>query len=270
MAKEKRERELPDSIVLDEEYSRIRQTWLNAIGNAQASYDKLLADKDIGKSLPAFEEINSEFISNFIDERISFVMEDGRYPHSARVEAAEKWEAVKTDLLQSVKPIEALRNIDKKAVIEVKDGLIQIKNMETLLRNRAKFVVPDSFKEYWHLLIRCADEVNRLSYYQKKNGWRCPVQARGVLALAYQPIPFINYCRNEAVLNKERDELQKAVMDNSLGRYIGIMKREKERKERIEAELQEKEAKGERVERHKVTLNSLSSDNATGIERKEL
>ena len=270
MAKEKRERELPDSIVLEDEYNRIRQTWLNAIDNAQAGYDKLLADKDIGTSLPAFEEISSDFISNFIDERISTVMDDGRYPHSARVEAAEEWEAVKNDLLQSVKPIEALRKIDKKAVIEVKDGLIQIKNMETLLRNRAKFVTPDSFKTFWNYLIRCADEINRLSYFQKTNGWRCPVQARGVLTLAYRPIDFINYCRNEMELKQDGDELQKAIMYNALGKYSDIQKRSKERAERIEAELQEKEAKGEYVERHRVTMAVHSPVNASGFERTEL
>lgn len=250
MANKNTKIELPESITLEEEYRKSRTAWMAVLGNAQRAYDELMNDRDIGESLPEFDKLDSAWIRDFISKKVDAVMQSPN-TYNARIEAANEWHELEKDLLKKVSQIERLRQIDPEAKIEVKGCYILITNMEELLREKTKFVVPEQYKNYFAMIVEAADRVTRLNAYQVKHGVKNPVQLTGILTMATRPEDFIRSLIFDDNMRKWDEEQKNRTSKFAIANreHQEEMKRlEEQRKKRFEEARAEKIRNGEQVD----------------------
>lgn len=249
MELEKDEKKLPDSIVLGDEYRRYKATWMAALGKAQTAYETLLADKDIGRILPDFENLNAEWIQDFVAGKVEAVMESPS-TYNARIGAADEWRELEKDLLKTLEPIEQLRKIDPKAQIEGKGCHVTIANLEELLQEKTTFDVPEWYKNYYSMVVETADRVTRLNAYQVKHGVKNPVQLNGVLTMATRPEDFVRSLIIEDNMKKwEADQKRPSIFEAEFKEHQKEVRRlEEQRKKRFDEARAEKIRNGEQVD----------------------
>lgn len=250
MARKINENGLPDSLILDDEYRRCHAAWMAVLGNAQRSYDDLLNDRDIGESLPEFDKLDSAWIRDFVSKKVDAVMQSPN-TYNARIEAANEWHTLEKDLLKKVSQIEILRKVDPKAKIEIKGCYLLFTNMEELLMEKTKFIVPDHYKDYFSMVLEAADVITRLNAYQVKHGFKNPVQLTGILTMATRPEDFIRSLIFDENMRKwdedQKNRTSKFAIANR--EHQEEMKRlEEQRKKRFEEARAEKIRNGEQVD----------------------
>lgn len=192
MEVKKEERFLPDSITLPDEYRKYHAAWMQVLATAQRAYDDLLADKDVGDCLPDLENINSQWISDFVEEKIEAVMKSPE-PYSSRIAIVGQWRDFEKDINGKIKKIKSVYNLDPKANVELKGCHITITNMEELLQEKTKFIVPEKYKEYYNEIIHAIGAVEKLRAYEKSN--KLPSIDINIMNHFVDPMNFIGWRR---------------------------------------------------------------------------
>lgn len=269
MELEKIEKNLPDSIVLEEEYRRYKATWMAALGRAQTAYETLLADKDIGSILPDFENLSAGWIHDFVAGKVAAVMESPN-TYNARMDAADEWHELEKDLVKTLQPIEQLRKIDPKAKIDAKGCHITIENLAELLQEKTTFAVPEWYKNYYGMVVEAADRILQLNAYQVKHGVGNKIRPFGVLSLAGRPEDFVRHLIFDDSLKKMDEEAKKpSQFDAAFKEHEEEMKRlESERKKRFEEARAEKIRNGEKVD-FSVAIREIDGKETPVNSRKE-
>ncbi len=249
MEQEKVKKQLPDSITLSDERTKMQKSWMECLGRAQRSLDELQNDPDLGEHLPPFAEITSAWIKSFIQQKIDGIMSSS-YTFSQRTEAADEWRAVERDLLSKVKAIEELRSIDSDLQVTVKGSHITLPNLTELLETRNTYIVPQSFKEFYAVAVSCADQLKRLHEVQQAWGISAPPIVNSIpVQLTGQPEEFIYYCiriqrQQEWLAKQERP----SKFEPQFRQHQEQMKQlEQERQKRFNEARKEKIRKGEEV-----------------------
>lgn len=190
MENRKKEKKLPDSIILEDEYRKYRTSWMALLGNAQQAFDELSADRDVGDSLPDFENLNQKWLDKFIDDKIAAVMASP-YPYDTRIESAEQWRELKRNIQAKLKKIDALRRIDKRAKVEAKGCHLCITNMEELISEKSRFVTPESFQSYYSLVVDVNESIMRLREFESQNFDKKNISLQMIKTMADDPKEFI-------------------------------------------------------------------------------
>lgn len=270
MELEKIEKNLPENVVLEEEYRRYKATWMAALGRAQTAYETLLADKDIGSILPDFENLSAEWIQDFVAGKVAAVMESPN-TYNARMESADEWRILEKDLLKTLEPIEQLRKIDPKAKIDAKGCHITIENLEELLHEKTTFEVPEWYKNCYGMVVEAADRVQRLNAYQVKHGIKNPAPLFGILSMAGRPEDFIRHLIFEDSMKKTYEEQKKipSHFQKQFDEHAEEVKRqESERKKRFDEARAEKIRNGEQVD-FGVSIREIGGKEIPVSSRKE-
>lgn len=221
-------RSLPDSIILEENLTKSRASWFAILGRAQAAYERLLADKDVSNDLPAFDKLNEKWLREFINEKIAEVMKSP-YPHNSRMEAVAEWRTLENDLLKDIEEIEQLKNIDSAAKVEVKGCHITISNMEELLRQKSVFVVPDEFKQFFNVAVKCVKQIEELEELQVKWGIKPPINvSSAAFHLVCNPVEFVKFCRGQ---KNQLDYESRLNKPSELSLQLKAQREERKRKE---------------------------------------
>lgn len=190
MEQKKNERKLPDSIILEDEHRKYRTSWMAVLSNAQQAFNELLADRDIGDSLPAFETLNQEWLDKFVEDKIAAVMASP-HPYDTRVESADEWREFKRDIQAKIKKIDALRRIDKQAKVEAKGCHLCFVNMDELISEKSRFVTPDQFHSYYALVVEVHEAVMRLREFEAQNLDKKIIPLTMIDSMAENPKEFI-------------------------------------------------------------------------------
>lgn len=185
-----KERKLPESITLEDEYNRYRSSWLAVINSAQKAFDSLLADKDVGDCLPAFEQLDYKWVSVFVAEKIELVMKSPT-PYNERMKSVGLWQDLERDVKSKIKKVKAVYGLDPKVKVELRNNKITITNLDELLSEKAKFQVPESYKSYYEKIVNLEDAVEQLHNYEKENGLR--ISDPNFILRMVKPLDYIEW-----------------------------------------------------------------------------
>lgn len=241
-------KKLPEAIILDDELRKYRITWMAILGNAQKAYEELLNDKDVGESLPEFEKLNSDWLNDFVAAKIDAVMQSPN-TYNVKTKMANEWHEIANVMLSKLEKIEHLRQIDTNAVIEAKGCHLVISNIEELLKEKAKFDVPEWYQDYYDTVVDTAEMITKLRDFQTNHSVKNPIQLTGILELATQPEKFIRsliFDERQRMFEEQSQKPSKFALENQQFQ-AQIRQREKERLEKFEKAKTEKTKDGERV-----------------------
>ena len=168
MGKDVKKMQLPDVITLDDEYRKCHAAWMAVLGNAQRAFDDLLSDKDVGDILPSFDELSAQWVSDFVRDKIEAVMTSPS-PYNTRMKTVAEWRNLEKDLIKKVKKVKDVCNLDPQVKVEVMGCHIVISNLDEILKERAKFVVPQEYKCYYEKIVGAYNAVKELMMYEKEN-----------------------------------------------------------------------------------------------------
>lgn len=192
---------LPESITLEEEYRKARASWMWVLNSAQNAYDSLRTDPDVGNSLPELEDLTEDWIKGFVGQKIGEVMQTP-VPNVAKQETIKQWRDLENDICTKIKKIKALNNLDPKINVEVKGCHIIVTNMDELLREREKFIVPQSYKDYFEKIVNVSNALSELREYERTNNLD-RIDYPSIPSMA-NPDNFIKWRMLEAKLDKYR------------------------------------------------------------------
>lgn len=192
-------KELPESVTLESEYAKYHSSWMAVLHNAQAAYDSLIADEDVGDCLPAFENLSIKWINDFVADKIAAVM-SSPVPHASRMENVGLWRNLEKDITEKILKILALYDLDPEVKIELKGCHITIINMEEILREKTKFCIPESYRRYFEKISRVAEAVEDMRAYEQEN--KLPSLDVEVVLRFQTPDAFVGWRRSQAELAK--------------------------------------------------------------------
>ena len=192
-------KKLPDSITLEDEFNKYRSSWLAVIGSAQKAYEDLLSDKDVGDYLPDFENLSAKWISDFVAEKIDAVMKSPA-PYSSRMETVGLWRNLEKDINGKIKKVQSVYNLDPQAKVELKGCHITITNMDEILKEKSKFIVPYFYKEYYAKIANVAEAIEELRAYEKPHN--LPSIDINIMMRFVEPLNFIGWRRNSEELER--------------------------------------------------------------------
>lgn len=264
---------LPDTIIMEEDFRRYRQTWMSVIGKAQSAYDKIRDDKDVGNNLPEFDKLNTDWVKTWVEEKINAVMNDTHYPYNVRTQAAQEWRSVGDDLLSTVVHIEAVHHLDPEAKVELAGCHIVIPNMDELLRAKTTYKVPIKYKRLYELIGTAKEAIDQMVAYTKKNGLFETADPMALLNFANAGENFARVCYNDEDFKKLREEEKAYKAEQARQKHqheLEIHKHNEERRAQLDELVAERRRRGEEVPIHRVTLREKSDTNASGMKETEL
>lgn len=250
---EKEKGKMPDSIILDDERRKIRVSWMTILSSAQNAYDYLKEDKDIGECLPEFDVLTSEWIEKFIAEKINAVMKSPD-TYKVKMKAVEEWRAVERDLQEKMNKINALRNLDQNAKIEQKACHLCITNLDELLAERSKFIVPNWYHDYYTLICDVNAAIIRLREFEVQNCENNQIELNSIGFHADNPenlikyliriqelssfknAPKVSHVKQEGITFDEQERINQQLEKEDKERHQKYLKLKEENKKKLEIE----------------------------------
>lgn len=264
-----KEAKLPDTIIMEEDFRRYRQTWMTVISKAQAAYDKICDDKDVGNDLPDFEKLNSEWAKTWVEEKVKAVMADTNLTYNAKTRLAQEWQSIGDDLLSAVVHIEAVHNLDPDAKVELAGCHIIIPNMDELLTAKTTYKVPTKYKRLYELIGTAKETVDQMVAYKVKNDLFETIDPMALLRFAGSGESFARVCYKDEDFKKVREEEKAYMQEEARQKHqheIEIRKAKDERCEQLDEVAAERRRRGEEVPIHRVTVHEKSDTNASGLQ----
>lgn len=158
--------EIPSHIVRQEDKRKFVESFNGKLQACNNAYKSLRAMPDLENIPDNLQDINSEAVENFIDERLAEISSTKMLTSEKKKEAKEEWEKVKKDALSYISTIQDVLATYPDADITIKDGNVVCTNFDDVVIENCKVKTPDGVTEWANLILDAKESIDALQKYE--------------------------------------------------------------------------------------------------------
>lgn len=169
--KEQQQVVIPDYIIRKKEKESFERGFVSALNACESAYETLKAMPDLENIPNTLQEIKSDFVATFVEERINEIADTKILTHEAKKKAKQDWKNVLNEAKTQISIIQNFLQSYPDADVCIKEGKVVCSNMESVVYEHCKIKTPDIVSKHVKLIQAVKDSIYRLQEFEKANGF---------------------------------------------------------------------------------------------------
>lgn len=165
-------RTLPTSVFVQIDERNARKHICEVLQQANQGYaDLQVMANDLGAIPQRLEDVSIAWLDSIISPKVEAI-KAMPLPQATIHTMLSDWQIVKEKAAKAVASILSLHAISPKLECIIHNGEIICANTEDWVANKATYAIPSKYKEHYRLLGNVIEAVNKLHFYEGKNGFK--------------------------------------------------------------------------------------------------
>lgn len=169
---EKKKIEIPLYIVRDLERKPFQEKLSSGLFACNKAYKALSAMQDLEDIPDKLQDINTESVENFINDRLAEISDTRMLTHEQKEDAKKSWERVRKDALSYIRAIKDFLSAYPDADVCVSKGEVVCSNFDELVTEHCKIKTPEEVSKHADLIHTAKDAVETLWAFEREHD--CP------------------------------------------------------------------------------------------------
>lgn len=169
---EKKRIEIPPYIVRDQERKPFQEKLSSGLFACNKAYKALSAMQDLEDIPDKLQDINTESVENFINDRLAEISDTRMLTHEQKEDAKKSWERVRKDALSYIRAIKDFLSAYPDADVCVSKGEVVCSNFDELVTEHCKIKTPEEVSKHADLIQAAKDAVETLWAFEREHD--CP------------------------------------------------------------------------------------------------